>query len=92
MAKKSKPFSVVCAFWGLLIASAVFVASGIFNAFGLLTGIVGILDLVGKIALFLAVALIAFQFVKDKKKVSRLTESDYYSGKYDPCQICLPND
>jgi hypothetical protein len=31
-------------------------------------------------------------FVKDKKNVSRLTESDYYSGKYDPCQICLPND
>lgn len=31
-------------------------------------------------------------FVKDKKNVSRLTEGDYYSGKYDPCQICLPND
>lgn len=31
-------------------------------------------------------------FVKGKKNVSRLTEGDYYSGKYDPCQICLPND
>ena len=31
-------------------------------------------------------------FIKDKKTVGRLTERDYYSGKYDPCQICLPND
>lgn len=29
-------------------------------------------------------------FVKDKKNVDRLTEKDYYSGEYDPCQICLP--
>ena len=31
-------------------------------------------------------------FVKDKKNVERLTEKDYYSGEYDPCQICLPED
>ena len=31
-------------------------------------------------------------FIKDKRKVERLTESDYYSGEYDPCQICLPKD
>lgn len=31
-------------------------------------------------------------FIKDKKTVRRLTERDYYSGKYDPCQICLPHD
>ena len=31
-------------------------------------------------------------FIKDKRKVERLTESDYNSGEYDPCQICLPND
>ncbi len=69
MAKKnsSKPFSVVCAFWGLVIASAVFITSGIFQAFGILSSVVGILDLVGKVALFLAVALSAFQFVKGKK-------------------------
>lgn len=29
-------------------------------------------------------------FVKDKNNVERLTEKDYYSGEYDPCQICLP--
>ncbi len=31
-------------------------------------------------------------FVKDKTNVKRLTEKDYYSGEYDPCQICLPED
>ena len=31
-------------------------------------------------------------FVKDKTSIQRLTEGDYYSGKYDPCQICLPHD
>ncbi|MBE5733293.1 MAG: hypothetical protein E7353_09760 [Clostridiales bacterium] len=68
MAKKNgSPFSVVCAFWGLLIASAVFVASGIFQAFGILTSVVSILDLIGKVALFLAVAIIAFQFTRGKK-------------------------
>ena len=30
-------------------------------------------------------------FIKDKKNVDRLTEKDYYSGAYEPCQICLPN-
>ena len=29
-------------------------------------------------------------FVKDKDNIERLTEKDYYSGEYDPCQICLP--
>ena len=31
-------------------------------------------------------------FIKDKKNVERLTDKDYYSGEYDPCQICLPED
>lgn len=31
-------------------------------------------------------------FVKDKKSIHRLTENQYYSGDYSPCQICLPND
>jgi hypothetical protein len=48
--KNGSPFSVVCAFWGLLIASAVFVASGVFQAFGILTDVVRILDLIGKLA------------------------------------------
>ena len=73
MAKKNKSFSVVCAFWGLLIASSVFVVSGIFRAFGILSSIVSILDLAGKIALFLAVALTAYEFVKDKKTGWKVT-------------------
>ena len=30
-------------------------------------------------------------FVKDKTNTRRLTEKDFYSGEYDPCQICLPD-
>ena len=30
-------------------------------------------------------------FIKDKNNVERLTEKDYLSGEYDPCQICLPD-
>lgn len=29
-------------------------------------------------------------FVKDKNNVERLTQEQYYSGEYEPCQICLP--
>lgn len=29
-------------------------------------------------------------FIKDKNNVERLTKEDYYSGEYEPCQICLP--
>lgn len=29
-------------------------------------------------------------FVKDKDNVHRLTEEEFYSGNYEPCQICLP--
>lgn len=31
-------------------------------------------------------------FVKDKINVDRLTEKDYYTGEYEPCQLCLPED
>lgn len=31
-------------------------------------------------------------FVKDKTNVERLTEKDYYSGEYEACQICLPEN
>ena len=53
---------------GLIIAAGVFVVSGIFNALGLFSSVVGILDLVGKIALFLAIAICAYQFVVGKSK------------------------
>ncbi len=71
--KNGKPFSVVCAFWGLMIASAVFITSGIFNAFGLLSDVVNILNLVGKVALFIAIALCAYKFVNDKAKGWKIT-------------------
>lgn len=29
-------------------------------------------------------------FVKDKSNVERLTKEDFYSGEFEPCQICLP--
>lgn len=29
-------------------------------------------------------------FIKDKNNVERLTKENYYSGKYESCQICLP--
>lgn len=30
-------------------------------------------------------------FVRDKDNVHQLTEKEYESGNYEPCQICLPN-
>lgn len=30
-------------------------------------------------------------FVRDKDNVHRLTEEEFESGNYEPCQICLPN-
>ena len=29
--------------------------------------------------------------IKDKANTRRLTEEDYASGEYEPCQVCLPN-
>lgn len=73
MAKKSaKSMVSVFAFVGLVIAAGVFLASGIFNFLGILTGIISILDLVGKIALFLAIAICAYQYVNGKKKVWKI--------------------
>ena len=28
--------------------------------------------------------------IKDRSHTRRLTEKDYYSGDYEPCQVCLP--
>ena len=30
-------------------------------------------------------------FTKDKTNIHRLTQADFDSGKYEPCQICLPD-
>ena len=29
--------------------------------------------------------------IKDKNNTQRLTKSDYESGDYEPCQVCLPD-
>ena len=29
--------------------------------------------------------------IKDKTNTRRLTEEDYASGEYEPCQVCLPD-
>ena len=29
--------------------------------------------------------------IKDRSNTRRLTEKDYYSGEYEPCQVCLPD-
>lgn len=31
-------------------------------------------------------------FIKNKKNIHRMTEEEYESGDYEPCQICLPNE
>ena len=31
-------------------------------------------------------------YIKDKKDVYRLTKEEYESGKYEPCQACLPDE
>ena len=62
-------FVRACAFWGILIAATVFVVGGILSLIdpnGLGT-IINILDLVAKVALLVAVAIPAFDWVKYKK-------------------------
>ncbi len=69
----------VCAFWGMVIAGFSHFFGGLFrglvkwafsdgNAARILNNIVNILTLVGNIALLVAIALPAYQFVKYKTK------------------------
>lgn len=61
----------VCAFWGILVAALLFVVRGVLGLFDLSLGgtIMNILDLIGKLALLIAVALPAYSFVRGKAKV-----------------------
>ena len=62
-------FVRACAFWGILIAATVFVVGGILSLIdpnGLGT-IINILDLLAKVALLVAVAIPAYDWVKYKK-------------------------
>ena len=60
-------FVRACAFWGILIAATVFVISGVLGWVGIADSIISILDLIAKIALLVAVAIPAYDWVKYKK-------------------------
>ena len=58
-----------CAFWGIVIAVVLLVLTAIFNAVGGSLGMIGsISDLVAKIALAVAVAFPAYDYVRGKAK------------------------
>ena len=65
--KKEVNFVSACAFWGLVIAAAIFIVHGIFSAFGLFSNVVAIIDLVGKVALFIAVAVSGYGFIVGRR-------------------------
>ena len=65
----------LCAFWGIFIAAILFVARGILNFFDL--GSVGgtimnIFDILGKLALLVAVAFPAYNYVRGKARVWKI--------------------
>ena len=60
-------FVRACAFWGILITAILFVLSAILRWVGIGEKIVNIVDLGAKIALLVAVAIPAYDWVKYKK-------------------------
>ena len=65
----------LCAFWGIFLAAVLFVARGILGFFDL--GSVGstimsVFDLLGKLALLVAVAFPAYGYVRGKAKVWKI--------------------
>ena len=66
-------FVRACAFWGIVIAAVVFVIGGILRWVGIGENIIGILDLVAKVALLIAVAIPAYDWIKYKKVGWRVT-------------------
>lgn len=58
----------VCAFWGLAVSAVLYVVGGIFKFFKILGSLVGILNMLGSIALAIAVAIPAYRYVQGKKK------------------------
>lgn len=62
----------VCAFWGIFIAALLFVARGILGLFdlgGVGGTIMSIFDILGKLALLVAVAFPAYSYVRGKARV-----------------------
>ena len=56
-----------CAFWGILITAIIFVVGGILRWIGIAEKIVSLIDLGAKIALLIAIAIPAFDWVRYKK-------------------------
>ena len=59
-------FVRACAFWGIVVTAILFVVGGVLNFVGL-NSIAGIFDLLAKIALLVAVAIPAYDWIKYKK-------------------------
>lgn len=65
----------LCAFWGIFIAAILFVASGILGFFDLGNvgaTIISVFNLIGKLALLVAVAFPAYGYVRGKAKVWKI--------------------
>lgn len=72
VAREKRDLTKFCAFWGIVIAAVLFVLSGILGLLKVTGLIVGIVDLVGKIALVLAVGIPAYDYTKGKKKAWKI--------------------
>ncbi len=66
-------FTRGCAFWGILVTAVLFVVGGILTWCGVNSQIVNIFELLAKIALLVAVALPAYDWVKYKKTGWKVT-------------------
>ena len=62
-----------CAFWGILVTAILFVVGGIFRWVGLGEGLINLVDLLAKIALLVAIAFPAYDWVKYKKTGWKVT-------------------
>ncbi len=62
----------LCAFWGIFLAAALFIASGILNLVNISFTIISILDMIAKLALLVAVAFPAYNYVRGKAQVWKI--------------------
>ena len=60
-------FVRACAFWGIVVTAILFVVSGILTWCNVGAAIVNIFDLLAKIALLVAVAIPAYDWIKYRK-------------------------
>lgn len=73
--RERRDITKLCAFWGIFIAAILFVASGILGFFDLGnvgTTIISVFNLIGKLALLVAVAFPAYGYVRGKAKVWKI--------------------